>query len=449
MMWTVKSESGRLRAVMIQDSTEQLWTRRLPFAGIESSTMYCGRDPHAQMEPGHGEWLQLPKILKDEGVEVFEVKSMLENIIGDSTLNERREIIKEVWADVRNAPEPENLMVEQLFWGYPSEPYYDERKDRVVLPDHRMVSWTYPRDTSFTTQVGTVICNMRRYSRKYEPRIVKLCYEYNPVLSEKLDIIHDANEVKGVFTEPPCIEGGDTQIVDEETITIGVGQRSTVTGVIETAKRLIEADTDNELKYICAVNLANYPAVDYMHLDVTINYPDNGKALVMPYIYDTKLLNDYPPKKLLLKTLEAARKKSEADARPLEPLVHPQDFSNFGRTSIYMNRGGKPELIKVEDCLIDFLIKEGKLEKDSIIYVGGQPKKKNDVKHLLETMMEQSRGAPNIVTLRPGIVISYDRNKRTNDELRNRNITVKEWSSSYLDLLGGPHCSTCPLDRDA
>jgi len=447
-MWTVKSESGLLRAVLVQDSAEQLWTRRLPFAGVESSTHCVARDPHAQMEPGHEEWLQLPKMLEDEGVRVFEVKSVLGRILKEATLGEKRQMVDEVWSGMPEAPDPETLTVDHLMWGYPSRPYYDEACDRVVLPDHRRVSWTYTRDTSFTTQVGAVICNMRRYSRRYEPRVVKLCYQYDPVLSENVEVVYDANEAEGVFSEPPCVEGGDTQIVDEETIAIGVGQRSTVTGVQEAAKRLFRADTDNQIKYVCAVSLADYPAVDYMHLDVTINYPDRGRALVMPYIYDTELVPDYPPKRLLLKTLEAVRAQAETYGRPMEPLVHPDHFRNLGRTTVYINRGGRPEPLKTEKSLLDFLVREGKLDRDGFIYVYGRPEEPNDVVHLMDAMLEQSRGASNIVTVRPGVVIAYDRNRRTNQELRDHGVTVREWGSSYLDLLGGPHCSTCPLWRD-
>jgi len=447
-MWTVQSESGRLHAVLIQDSAEQLWTRRLPFAGIESSTHYAARDPHAQMEPGHREWLQLPKILREEGVQVFEIKSMLEKILEDATVAERGQMVEDVWEGMPEAPDPEELTVDHLMWGYPPAPYYDEGQDRVVLPDHRRVAWTYTRDTSFTTQVGSVICNMRRYSRRYEPRVVKLCYTYDPVLRENTEIVYDANDAEGVFSEPPCVEGGDTQIVDEETIAIGVGQRSTVTGVQEAAKKLFKADPDGQIKYICAVSLAEYPAVDYMHLDVTINYPDRGRALVMPYVYDTELVPDYPPKRLLLKTLEAVRAQAEAHGRPMEPLVHPDHFRNMGRTAVYVNRGGRPELLRNELSLLDFLVRQGKLEPDGLIYVGGAPEKPNDVEHLLDAMMEQSRGASNIVTVKPGVVIAYDRNRRTNTELRDHGVTVREWSSSHLDLLGGPHCSTSPLSRD-
>ena len=241
-MWTVKSESGKLNAVLIQDSAEQMWTRKMPFAGIESSTHYVCRDPTAQMNPGHKQWLQLPKILESEGVQVFEVKEMLRKIIENATLAELRNIVDDLWVDIPKRPDPEELTVEHLLWGNPPFPFYDSVNEEVVLPDHRRVAWTYTRDTSFTTQMGTVICNMRRYSRRYEPRIVKLCYQYDPLLNEKIKIIFDANETHGVFSEPPSIEGGDTQIIDEETIAIGVGQRSTITGLMELAKRLFEND---------------------------------------------------------------------------------------------------------------------------------------------------------------------------------------------------------------
>lgn len=449
-MWTVKSESGRLNSVLIQDSAEQLWTRRIPFEGIESSTHYMARDPHAQMNPGHTQWLQLEKILREEGVKVFEVKETLRRILEDASVNEKSEMIEEVWEGFPVKPSPDDLTVDVLFWGYPPKPYYDAERDRVVLPDHRRMAWTYARDTSFTTPVGTVICNMRRYSRRYEPRVVKLCYEYDGVLKEKMNLVYDGGEVDGVHSEPPCVEGGDTQIIDPETVAIGVGQRSTFTGAMIAAEQLFKADNDGELKYICVVSLAGYPAVDYMHLDVTLNYPDRGKALVMPYVYDTEILGDYPSKKLLLKTLEAIRAQSEAGGRPMPPLAHPNHFKEVGRTAVYVKGSGdKPALYRYERSFLDFLLREEKLEKDGIIYVGGKPEKENDVEHLLETMLEQSRGAPNIVTIKPGVVIAYDRNRRTNQELREHGVEVKEWSSSYLDLLGGPHCSTCPLSRDA
>jgi N-dimethylarginine dimethylaminohydrolase len=447
-MWTVNSESGRLNAVLIQDSVESFWEKRLPFEGVESSLQYLPRCVHPQMEGGHEQWLQLPRMLGEEGVRVFEVTGIIGKALEEATLKEKKVIIKEIWAGFAKAPKPEELRLEHLIYGYPDAPYYDTEQDRVVLPDFRRVAWPYSRDTSFTTQVGTVICNMRRYSRRHEVRVVKLAYELDPTLAKHVEIVWDANEAGGVTSEPPNVEGGDTQIIDTETVAIGMGQRSTLTGIRRCAEELFRHDREGRIRYVCAVQLPDYPALDYMHLDVTINYPDAGRALVMPYVWDTEVVKGMPPKKLLLKTLEALRQQSDADYRPMGPMIHPDGFRHSGRTTIYVNKGGKPEPLRTEVSLIDFLVKEGKLDADGLMYVGGLPEKENDVDHIYAAFLEQARGAGNIVATRPKTVIAYQRNRKTIGVLRENGIRVREWEDSWLDLLGGPHCSTSPLSRD-
>ena len=372
-MWRVRSEAGPLRAVLVQESLEQFWEGKLPFVGIESNPNYLVRCPHADIEGGREQWLMLPRFLKEEGVQVFEVASILEKAVDGATEGERREMVKAVWKGMSIAPEPVDLTAEHLLWGYPSKAYYDEEADRVVLPDFQRVGWPYPRDTSFTTPVGTVICNMRRYSRRFEPRVVKLYYEYDPVLRDKMNVIWDANEADPGFTEPLCIEGGDTHIIDEETIAIGLGQRSTFTGFTMTARKLFEADCNGEIRNILAVKMPDYPASNYMHLDVVINYLARGRALVMPYFFESDLVPDMPPRGLFLKTLEAVRMGSEADDRSMEPVVHPHDFKDAGSCAVYTKGKSGPELVRRKASLVDYLIEEEKLEPDGIIYVGGAP----------------------------------------------------------------------------
>jgi arginine deiminase len=342
------------------------------------------------------------------------------------------------------------LRVEHLTDGYPAVSYYDQTNDQVVLPDFKRASWTYTRDTSFTTQLGTVICNMRRYSRLVEPKVVKLAYESDSTLKQNLSIIWDANDVTLASTEPPNIEGGDTEIIDEETIAVGIGQRSTFTGFSEFAKKIFSVDSDKKLKYLCAVYLPDYPAIDYMHLDVVINFPANRKALIMPYCFESEIVKDMPPKKLLLKLLAATRAQSERDARPMQDVVAPYAFAKAGRCFVYV-RGDRnePVLQRREVSLIDFLIKEDKLDKDGLIYVAGEPKQENDVNHLMLALKEQARGATNIITTKSGTIISYARTTTTIEALQQKGIRVKRWDDSYLDMLGGPHCSTAPLLRDS
>jgi len=450
-MWTVNSESGTLHSVLIQDTTRNFWENKLPFAGSEVNLQYLPRCPHADYDAGgHEQWMKLERFLAEEGVRVFEVTSILRKAIERATERERREIIRTFWGESRHAPSPAELRVEHITDGFPPAPYYDEATEQVIVPDFKRASWTYTRDTSFTTQLGTVICNMRRYSRLFEPRVVKLAYEADPLLKENVRLIWDANDQTQPNTEPPVIEGGDTEIIDEETIAVGLGQRSTFTGFLELAKRTFAADVDKKVKFVCAVFNADYPAIDYMHLDVVINFPANRKALLMPYYFESEIVKDMPPKKLLLKLLAATRAQSERDSRPMADVVGPSAFEKAGQCYIYV-RGklNEPTLLKREVSLVDFLIKEDKIDKDGLIYVGGEPKKKNDVKHLMLALMEQARGATNIVTIKSGTIIAYARNAVTLEVLKQNGISVKKWDDSYLDLLGGPHCSTAPLSRDS
>jgi arginine deiminase len=185
-----------------------------------------------------------------------------------------------------------------------------------------------------------------------------------------------------------------------------------------------------------------------MHLDVTINWPDSNTALIMPYFYESKLIKENPPKKLFLKTLEAIRQQSEFYNRPLQKLVHPNNFIESGLCTIFIANNEKLEMYEKKTSFLDFLIGKGKLEKDKIIWVGGYPKQENDVKHLYDSLREQASGASNIFTVKRKKVIAYKRNRLTNEELRDHGIKVIEWSDSYLDLLGGPHCSINPLSRE-
>jgi len=450
-LWTVKSESGRLHAVLIQDTTRNFWENKLPFTGSEANLQYLPRCPHADYDAGgHDQWLQLERLLKDEGIRVFEVVSILRQAIERASESERREIIRRFWSPGQRAPTPEELRVEHITDGYPPTPQYDASRDEVILPDFKRAGWTYARDTSFTTPIGTVICNMRRYSRRFEPHVVKLAYESDPVLRENVNLIWDANAVDIGSTEPVNIEGGDTEIVDEETIAVGLGQRSTFTGFIEFAKKVFATDRDQRITHICAVPNADFPAVDYMHLDVVINFPANRKALVMPYYFESEIVKDMPPKRLLLKLLAASRAQSERDARPMAEVVAPAAFQRAGECYVYVrDKNNQPVLLRREVSLVDFLIKEDKLDKDGLIFVAGRPEKPNDMDHLMHALMEQARGATNIVTLRSGTVISYARTTRTIQALKEHGIQVKSWDDSYLDMLGGPHCSTSPLLRDA
>jgi arginine deiminase len=445
-MWNVKSESGKLRSVLVHTCGFSQWWK-IPIPGTNPLSERINLKQTYPIETAAMEHKKILDFMKQEKVKVFELDQVLTEILREASLKEKNEIIKQVWGEEKNRPKPEEVKAEHLVNGFPSKPYFDEKKDSFFLPEKQRGS-IYTRDISFMTPAGLIISKMKYESRWEQPKIAKIAFNYHPQLREKVNILFDINEIEEeIDSSSPWIEGGDVLIVDEDMILCGVGQRTNLLGLKYTMEKIFENDIDEKISTICAVRIPG-PLPCGGHLDVFINFPDKRKALVMPYILDSSLVPGFPNHKLLKKLNEKLVSLPKLKRR-LGVNLALANFDKSGMCDVYRrDKTNKPVKIAREENLIDFLIKQNKIDVDSIILTGGVPDKENDVDHMFRALQEGLREATNIVTIKPGLIIAYERNWATNENLKENGIKIRELPTSHLDMLGGPHCMTMPLQRD-
>ncbi len=199
---------------------------------------------------------------------------------------------------------------------------------------------------------------------------------------------------------PYHIEGGDILVLNENTLAIGISQRTMAESIETLASNLFKNDT-SKVNTVLAFKIPDCRA--FMHLDTVFTQIDHDKFTFHPGIMETLEVYEITPR---LETVE----KEDINVR------------------------------KIEDSL------ENILEK----YIG----------HNIELIpcgagdqiiseREQWNDASNTLCIAPGVVIVYDRNNITNSLLRREGIKVLEMPGSELSRgRGGPRCMSMPLTRE-
>ena len=247
----------------------------------------------------------------------------------------------------------------------------------------------FQRDPMATVGHGATLHKMWSVTRTRESIFMEYVYRYHPFY-ENVKLYYDRNE-------PYSIEGGDIEVLSPEVVAIGISQRTEPDAIANFAKRLFK-DKSNDFKYVLAIDIPDERS--FMHLDTVMTQVDVDKFAVQDAIMDISTIYE-----------------------------------------ISAGRGGELEIVEIHQSLQKVLEKYLHLDRVELIKCGNGRR--------IDAEREQWSDGVNLICVRPGVVMAYDRNFVTNQALRRHGIKVIEIPSSELSRgRGGSHCMTMALVRE-
>lgn len=247
----------------------------------------------------------------------------------------------------------------------------------------------FARDPFATIGHNVTLHKMLSVTRNRETIFGEYIFKYHPFY-EHTKLYYDR-------TEPYSIEGGDIQVLSKEVIAIGISERTEPDAIATFAKNLFK-DKHNTFKYILAIDIPDERS--FMHLDTVFTRVDHDKFAVQNAIMDISTIYEITP-------------------------------------------GSRDELeiIEIRQSLQKVLEKYLHINKVSLIKCGNGKR--------IDAEREQWADGVNLICVRPGVVIAYDRNFVTNEALRRHGIRVIEVPSSEISRgRGGTHCMSMALIRE-
>ena len=247
----------------------------------------------------------------------------------------------------------------------------------------------FQRDPMATIGNGATLHKMWSVTRTRESIFMEYVYEYHP--------FYKGTKLYYDRTEPYCIEGGDIQVLSSEVVAIGISQRTEPDAIADFARNLFK-DKKNSFKYVLAIDIPDERS--FMHLDTVMTQVDVDKFAVQDAIMDISTIYE-----------------------------------------ISAGRGGEIEIMEIHQNLTKVLEKYLHLNKVELIKCGNGRR--------IDAEREQWSDGVNLMCIRPGVVMAYDRNFVTNQALRKHGIKVIEIPSSELSRgRGGSHCMAMALVRE-
>lgn len=246
----------------------------------------------------------------------------------------------------------------------------------------------FTRDPFASIGNGVSIHKMFTETRHRETLFAKFIFQYHPLYKDT-QVWYDRNEN---FS----LEGGDILILNQETIAVGISQRTHENAIEKFAQKILTEES--HFKKILAINIPKQRT--FMHLDTVFTMVDHDKFTIHPNIM-----------------------------RDMDVFV--------------IERGGdrRIKITQETGSLEDILKHHLNLDKVTLIKCGSN--------NAIDSAREQWNDGSNTLAIAPGEVVVYSRNYVTNEILQENGIKTYVMPSSELSRgRGGPRCMSMPLIRE-
>jgi arginine deiminase len=306
----------------------------------------------------------------------------------------------------------------------------------------------------FSRDIGIAINNFMllnkpaKKARSRETLLIRYIFFNHPLFAAYRDNILEIPETVQHFLRPgedqdekTTLEGGDVMMVSPDHLIIGCSERTSTSGANEAIKLLFDNDV---VKKITVVKIPHKR--DYMHIDTVFTQVKRNVWVLLHSLAIT-----------------------QAPVEDSEPIVWFSDKKSKDKTDILQfEKGKRPRgFDSIEDLLTD--ISEVDLqspEKTKFIYSGNNT--------FPYDAREQWTDSCNLLAVKEGVVLGYDRNDKTieafkkngfsvikvkellrkfeNDELnpqQMKDTLILMPSAELSRARGGFHCMSMPLQRDS
>ncbi len=415
----VYSEIGKLKKVLVHRPGDEL--RYVTPKRIDELLMSA----IIEVEQAQQEHDSFTKILRDNGVEVVELADLVSEMYDSLSQSEKEQFLnqwikeaswgkkpgadalkikktlpKKVFEYVKSL-KPTRKMVDKLMAGVLMSEVgeksivlnKDKKNEMVIdLAVDPMPNLYFTRDPFASVGNGITLHNMKYPTRKRETIFAQWIFSKHPEYKDTPQYIskRDGKET---------IEGGDVFVYTSDTLAIGVSERTNMEAILRIASN-IKKNKECEFKKIVAINVP--PMGNLMHLDTWLTMLDKDL-----FLYSGNI--------------KSALKVWEIDLT--EPIT--------------------PKSPKLSTAKLETVLEKIVGRKVRMIPIGGKDANQMDID--IETHFDGT----NYLVISPGVVVGYDRNRKTEEALKKAGIKVLSFNGNQLSLgMGSSRCMSMPLLRE-